>query len=231
MIESKLSVVRRWVGDSELWLNALLENASAISSIAAVVVMGSAVRDRGHRRSDFDLVILFKGKRPSLKPPLEVDIRMYRIEAVEEQVKAGHEVLGWAMKFGAALYDPQNAWELLRAKLADRIPLPSAIDASERARKSLESAREMLRIGDDSAADDLILAGVTQLVRERLIESRIFPASRPELPGQLRNISPDDPLAQILEDAIYAEVPPSELLSRLDGLRMSHPAPARLKGT
>jgi hypothetical protein len=76
----------------------------------------------------------------------------------------------------------------------------------------------MLGIGDDSAADDLILAGATQLVRERLIKSEVFPASRPELPGQLRTISPHNPLAQILEDAMYRDIAPSDLLDRIDAL-------------
>jgi hypothetical protein len=79
----------------------------------------------------------------------------------------------------------------------------------------------MLKIGDDSAADDLILAGLTQLVRARLIESRIFPASRPELPQQLRIISQQDPLAQILEDAMYGDFAPCDLLHRLDRFHRS----------
>jgi hypothetical protein len=215
MAENKLNVVRRWVGDSECWLKAFLENVRATPGIVCIVVMGSAVRDRGHRRSDFDLLILFRGKRLSLKPPLEVDIRMYPMGTAEENLAAGHEVLGWAMKFGTALYDPEGAWKLLRTKFGDRVPLPSASDAAKRATQSLLRAREMLGIGDESAADDLILAGVTQLVRARLIKSRIFPASRPELPHQLGTISPHDPLAQILEDAMFSEVAPADLLHRL----------------
>jgi hypothetical protein len=103
---------------------------------------------------------------------------MYPLETAEEHLAAGHEVLGWAMKFGEALNDPDKAWETLENKFRDRIRLPSARDATKRGRESLMRAREMLKIGDDSAADDLILAGLTQLVRARLIESRIFPASR-----------------------------------------------------
>ena len=63
----------------------------------------------------------------------------------------------------------------------------------------------MQEIGDESAADDLILASLTQLVRERLIRHGIFPASRPELPDQLRAIDCDDPLAQLLDDAMFGD--------------------------
>jgi hypothetical protein len=171
-----------------------------------------------HRRSDFDLAILFRGERPSIKAPIEVDIRMYPFESAEERLAEGHEIIGWAMKFGTALYDPESAWESLRIKFADRVPLPSASDAAERARQSLSRAREMLDVGDDSAADDLILAAATQLARERLIGSGVFPASRPELPGQLRAIRPRDPLAQILEDAMYGDFAPSDLRKRISAL-------------
>lgn len=219
MADNQLKVVRRWVGNSEDWVKRFLDEAHAVRSVVCVVAMGSAVRDRGHRRSDLDLLVLFRGKRPSLKPPLEVDIRLYPVETVEEHLAAGHEVLGWAMKFGTAIYDPEGAWELLQIKFGGRVQLPSATEATDRARKSLAQAREMLQIGDESAADDLILAGLTQLVRERLIQGHVFPSSRPELPSQLRAISPENPLAQILEDAMYAEVAPTELLRRLDKLQ------------
>src|SRR6266478_1612403 len=216
MTDKRLNVIRRWVGDSRRWIKAFLKDVQASSSILTVIAMGSAVRERGHRRSDLDLLVLFRGKRPSLRPPIEVDVRMHPLETAEEQLAAGHEVLGWAMKFGETLYDPDKAWETLENKFRDQVPLPSASEASKRARESLMRAREMLKIGDDSAADDLILAGLTQLVRGRLIKSRIYPASRPELPGQLRVISPGDPLAQMLEDAMYGDFTPLHLLRQLD---------------
>src|SRR5947209_9810615 len=59
MSHEGLGVVRRWVGDSHCWLTAFLE--SVPRSIVAAVVMGSAVRERGHRRSDFDLLMLVRG--------------------------------------------------------------------------------------------------------------------------------------------------------------------------
>src|SRR5438067_1387596 len=113
MAGNRLNVVRRWVGDSQRWLRAFLEDVQTSSSIVAVIAMGSAVRERGHRRSDLDLLVLFRGKRPQLKPPIEVDIRMYPLERAEEHLAAGHDVLGWAMKLGETLYDPDEAWETL----------------------------------------------------------------------------------------------------------------------
>ena len=74
----------------------------------------------------------------------------------------------------------------------------------------------MLQIGDESAADDLILAALTQFARKRLIENGVFPASRPELPDQLREIDQNDPVARLLYDAMYADPVPSDVI---DGLK------------
>lgn len=197
-------------------MKTFLKNVRPARSIVCLVAMGSAVRDRGHRRSDLDLLIIYGGKRPVMTLPVEVDLRMYAVDKAETQIAQGHEVLGWAMKFGIALYDPQKFWKSLRAKWRRRVPLPSASEAAGRARKSLARAREMVQVGDESATDDLVLGAATQLVRERLIQNGIFPASRPELPGQLEAIFPRDPLSQILDDAMHGDVSPSKLFRRLE---------------
>ena len=218
MRDNKLDAVRRWVGDSKRWLETFLTAAPKDHSIAAIIVVGSAVRDRGHRRSDFDLLVLYRGKRPAIEAPVEVDIRLYPIEAIKTQLAAGHEVICWAMKFGTALYDPQGEWESLKRSWGHRLPLPSADEAAKRGCRSLNTAKEMLSAGDDSAASDLILAALTQFVRARLIRHNVFPASRPELPDQLRMVCPSDALAQLLEDAMYQDVGPSELVDRMDAI-------------
>jgi hypothetical protein len=181
-------------------------------------VMGSAVRERGHRRSDFDLLILYRGKRPVIAAPIEVDIRWYPVEKAESLLAAGHEVVCWAMKFGVPLLDAEGQWECLKATWGDRIPLPSASEALDRGRRSLQKAKEMLDAGDDAAASDLLLAALTQFVRARLIDYKVFPASRPELPKQLLVACPFDPLAQLLEDAMYQDVDASELVKRLEAI-------------
>ena len=216
MLENQLSIVCRWAGESESWVTEFLFRATTIPSIKTIVIMGSAVRNVGHRRSDLDLLVLFCGKKPSLKPPLEVDIRMYAADAADKQIESGQEILCWAMKFGTPLYDPSQFWESLRYKHGGRIPLPSIEEALERAQYAMTRAREMLAAGDDSAADDLILAAVTQVVRVQLLKNGIFPASRPELPKQLEAISPHNPLSRILEDSMYSEISPAMLFERLD---------------
>lgn len=78
----------------------------------------------------------------------------------------------------------------------------------------------MLEVEDESAADDLLLAALTQFVRERLIRSGIFPASRPELPDQLREIDKDDPLAGLLEKAMEEESSLRDLMNALKTMQL-----------
>ena len=81
--------------------------------------------------------------------------------------------------------------------------MPSAADAEKRGKKSLRLARDMIDSGDDGAASDLLLAGITQFVRAALIQRGVFPASRPELPQQLRDVDPRNQLAELLDEAMF----------------------------
>jgi hypothetical protein len=127
----------------------------------------------------------------------------------------GHEILCWALKFGTPIYDLNDTWQSLQSSWSNRLPLPSAAEAKQRAELALNRADEMLAVEDESAADDLILAALTQFVRERLINYGVFPASRPELPSQLLEIDELDPLANLLQDAMYKEQSPQDLMKRL----------------
>jgi predicted nucleotidyltransferase len=211
-------LIRRWAGGAKPWLRAFLSDAASDNNIRSLVALGSAVRQRGHRRSDLDLLIVFSKDRPVLNPPLEVDVRLYEADAVERKLASGHEIIGWAMKFGRALHDKEHYWKTLYDKWKDRIPLPSPGEAAQRARRSLESARKMLEVGDESAAEDLILASATQFVRHRLIVRGVYPASRPELPSQLRSTIPDDPLSALLDDCMYGKRRASDLFHELTAL-------------
>lgn len=214
-IPATTDAIKRWVHASENWLSGYLKDVPA--SIVAIVAMGSAVRNRGHRRSDLDLLMLYEGTRPTIDAPPEIDVRSYPIALVEREIALGHEVICWAAKFGRPVYDPFDQWACLLANI-QAIPLPSEMEAIERGKRSLDRAKQMLGMGDLFAADDLVLAAATQMARAQLIRRGIFPASRPELPDQLQAADGRDPLASILNDAMFAACPPSELVQRLDGL-------------
>lgn len=219
MSDSKLAAVQRWIGDSEAWVRALLARDLGGEGIVTIVMMGSAIRNRGHRRSDVDLLVVYRGERPKLRPPVEVDIRYQPLAGLEAVAKTGHEIVTWALKFGVVLYDPENIWSALQLQLGSNLRLPDEKEARERARRSLRVCGEMISAGDEEAASDLILAALTQLVRAELISRGVFPASRPELPVQLKALDPTNQLAELLSDAMYSDRNPGELYTQVASLR------------
>jgi predicted nucleotidyltransferase len=212
---TSLESIRRWPGlKSKPWVENFLASAAKEKPIVAIIAIGSAIRPRGHRRSDLDLLVVYREEKPRLRAPIEVDIRYFSIDSVDKQIAEGNEIAGWAIRFGLALYDPDGFWEALRAKWLDALPLPSAEEAMQRVSRSLKVARDIVRAGDESAASDLVLAAITQVARARLIRHGIYPASRPELPSQLRDIA-EISLAELLDDALDKEISAVELIKRL----------------
>ncbi|HYO58244.1 nucleotidyltransferase domain-containing protein [Archangium sp.] len=214
-----LELVRRWPGlKSKPWVENLVARASEEKSIAAIIIIGSAIRPRGHRRSDLDLLVLYRGTKPKLRAPVGVDVRHYPVESADKLIAEGNELLGWAVRFGYALYDPAHEWGKLHNKWTNILPLPSADEARQRADRSLDVARDLLEAGDEAAASDLALAAITQIARARLIKKGVYPASRPELPLQLRDIT-ESTLADLLEDALYKDFSTADLLDRLNKVK------------
>ncbi|HEX2205484.1 MAG TPA: hypothetical protein VHG91_19390, partial [Longimicrobium sp.] len=118
-------------------------------------------------------------------PPLDVDVRGYERATVDEEIARGHEVLGWAVRFGVALWERDGFWSTLAERWRGRLPLPSAEAAEERAARAHRFSGELRAAGDEDAAREEWTTALTQRARARLIRAGVFPASRPELPEQL----------------------------------------------
>jgi hypothetical protein len=196
----------RWPStEARAWTLAFVADASSRAGILAVVAYGSAVREV-ESSADVDLLFVYEGDPPELDPPPgDVDLRGYASDDVEALLAGGHDVLGWALRFGVALWQRDGWWDDLAARWRDRLPLPSEGAADERARKALRISREMETAGDTDAAEEQRLVALTQQARAELIRAGVFPGSRPELPKQLRDIG-DAALARDLSDAIGRRV-------------------------
>jgi hypothetical protein len=196
----------RWPStEARAWTRAFVADASGRADILAIVAYGSAVREV-ESSADLDLLFVYEGDAPELDPPpVDVDLRGYASDDVEALLAGGHDVLGWALRFGMALWQRDGWWDGLAARWRDRLPLPSEGAADERARKALRISRELETAGDTDAAEEQRLVALTQRARAELIRAGVFPASRPELPKQLRDIG-DAALARDLSDAIERRV-------------------------
>src|SRR5207249_10733516 len=106
----------------------------------------------------------------------------------ERLIMEGQELLGWVVRFGKLICERKDYWTKLRQQWLDRMPFPSATVAEDRVKRAWRLSQELSEMGDEDAAQEQCLVALTQEARAHLIRRGVYPASRPELPGQLRAI-------------------------------------------
>jgi hypothetical protein len=190
--ESKIELceqVHRWpTSQSRTWTGTFLSSAQKDKNIMAVVAVGSAVRP-SVQSFDLDLVVICQEpSKMKAKPPIEIDLRAYAASRVDELIQSGNDLLGWTVKFGHVLFQRERFWDTVLKNWLERLPLPSADVASQRADDSYRRLSNVFELGDAEAAYEQALSYVTHLARAKLLEKRVYPASRPEIPRQLRAV-------------------------------------------
>ncbi len=195
-------IVLRWPTEkSKLWLSSFMEQVERDANVVAVIAVGSTIRS-DVKSEDLDLVVLCEDlNRFRYKAPIEVDLRTFAMSEVHENLSKGHPLLGWAAKFGEALFERDSIWTELTATWRASVPLPDPKLARQQADKVLEQYDVVREMGDEAAAAELHLSHLTLIARAVLSERGVYPASRPELVEQLRSIG-ESALASELEDAI-----------------------------
>lgn len=172
---------------SKKWTTSFLNLAKKDENIRAVVAVGSAVRS-AVSSVDLDFVVFcISPAQLTVKPPLEVDLRTYAADQVDSLLQSGNDLVGWSVKFGHVLFQRQGFWDRILESWRDGIPLPSADIASRRAEDAFRRFNSVLELGDADAAYEQAISYVTHLSRAALIKRHVYPASRPELPEQLRS--------------------------------------------
>lgn len=181
--------VLRWpTPRSREWAGAFLESAEHNPNILAIVAVGSAVRP-GVRSADVDFVVICRDLSAVHEdPPIEVDLRAYSAASIEDRMKAGHDMLGWALRFGRILFQRDRFWDRLADAWRHRLVLPPSKLARARASNAHRHLATVLQFGDADAAHEQALSYLTHLARAELLDRGIFPASRPELAQQLRDM-------------------------------------------
>jgi hypothetical protein len=195
-------VIRRWpTRGARDWLLAFLDRAARDPNVRAVVAVGSAVRsDVPSGALDIVARCLVR-RRLNERAPNEVDLRSFDIDHVEAGLERGEDLLTWSVRFGRPLLDRDGTWQRIVDRWGDRIPLPDPDVARDRAASARRRLDEMVRVGDEDVTIDLRVSLLTHLARAVLAEAGVYPASRPELSGQLRQVG-DSELADELEAAL-----------------------------
>ena len=201
--------LRRFVESTATWPSAVakewvvqfVQMAYDQPDIRAIVAFGSIVRDVSYS-VDVDLLFVGKLEIPEFTtPPLDVDLRAYCQSDVESLVAKGHDLLCWSIRFGTVIHEKNRYWKNLYKRWARRLPFPSAGTADERAERARRLLEDLRVIGDDDAVHEQLITMLTHLARAHLIRADVFPASRPELPRQLRSIG-EFAIASKLTDAL-----------------------------
>lgn len=221
--------ILRWPSEeAKAWTLAFVRSAPEDVNIWAVIAVGSSIRE-GVPSADLDLVVISEDNS-NLTPPIDVDLRTYHPREVKEFLSRGHDLLGWAVRFGVAVYDKGQYWEDLRSAWLPKLQLPSAETARERADRSAKYVQELREMGDEVAARENLISWLTHLARACLIEAKIAPLSRPELPGQLRMAGAHQ-LASCLDRALAGDVNVAELERQLRSLGApgEEPTPAEAR--
>ena len=213
--EPNINCVSRWPSqDARNWCIKFFNYVPSLSNIAAIIAIGSSIREVPHS-ADVDLLVIYHSKKPDLNnPPIDVDIHMYESLTLNELISNGHEALVWAIQLGCLVIEQNNYWTNLSAHWKSRVPFPSAEKAALRAAKSKKIYMELALLGDEDAKFEEYITMLTHLARERLLRAGVFLYSRPELPRQLKSIGENN-ISKELEDALIKR-------SKLYGQKFAH---------
>ena len=211
-----LGVVRRWPSaDARNWAISNLGCLASQPDTAAIVAIGSAVRAAYHSGSDVDFLVVADGEAaPASLRPIDVDLRTFRRCEIDHKIREGDDLLGWAIRFGRAIFDRNQFWANLCSQWARQLPFPSAEVSVARALRFERIARELVLMGDFEAALEQVTGMLTHWARASLLQAHVYPASRPELPMQLRRIG-QHRLAESLERTLRRRQLPAKVLDEL----------------
>lgn len=183
-----LEVIRRWpTANAKQWAHAFVAECAGDPNVLAIVAIGSAVRDVPSS-ANLDFVLVYRSAPLNLHSPIEVDLRQYASAEVKKLTVKGHDLLGWAVRMGEVVLERDNFWTDLSVKVRGNLPWPDATVARQRAEQAHTLLDYARTVGDHDAAAEQLVSYLTHVARSVLLDCDVYPASRPELPDQLRKV-------------------------------------------
>jgi hypothetical protein len=175
---------------------------AAQSGAEAFALTGSTARHCRTDVSDLDYHVV--GSRfKSNDLPGDVDVYFGNAERFWSKLRGGDDFVQWTLRFGCILMDQGVFRAGLRAIATEDI-WPDAGAKFARLPEMQDLASRLIGMGDRDAAQDQLRAAFTSLARGLLLERRVFPLARKELPDQLRHAMQPS-LADALELTIYRQ--------------------------
>jgi hypothetical protein len=160
---------------------------------------GSTARKRRTAISDLDYHVI--GKRPDVSDlPGDVDVVATSAARFRRRLIEGDDFVQWTLRCGCILYDAgamRNGVQLI----VEGGLWPSGQRKLDSLAMHRAEVERLIQMGDRSAAHEQLRAMLTTAARGLLLQARVFPLSRKELPAQLERAG-YVPLAQTLRHAI-----------------------------
>jgi hypothetical protein len=188
---------------------------------------GSTARKRRTAISDLDYHVI--GKRPDVSDlPGDVDVVATSAARFRSRLIEGDDYVQWTLRCGCILHDA--------GPMRSGVRLIVDMDLWPNGKRKLDSlamhraeAERLIQMGDQSAAHEQLRAMLTTAARGLLLQARIFPLAREELPAQLERVG-YVPLARALRHAIDRKLRMDEIkagLHCLNGRSASAVSPPR----
>ena len=166
----------------------------------AFALTGSTARNRRTEISDLDYHVV--GSRPRHDDLSgEVDAYAGDRDHFWAKLRGGDDVVQWTLRLGLVLFDNGIFRAGTKAMVTEDLWPDPGLQLS-RLPALGDLALRLIRMGDCDAAQDQVRAALTCGARALLLEKRVFPLARSELPHQLRLIRWPD-FAEALEASIY----------------------------
>lgn len=176
---------------------------------------GSTARKRRTAISDLDYHVI--GRRPDVSDlPGDVDVVATSAARLRSRLIEGDDFAQWTLRCGCILHDT--------GPMRDGVRLIVEMDLWPDAQRKLDSlgvhrseVERLIQMGDQGAAREQLRAMLTTAARGLLLQARVFPLARKELPAQLERAG-YGPLAQALRRVIHATPQLDELEAGLQVL-------------
>ena len=174
-----------------------------------VLLIGSVAREMQTPRSDVDVLVIAPTHLVRLSDSSETQVFLTTRARFLERLMEGDDFPHWVVRFGKVLSDKPQWWqEVLHNPAIHR--WPDWKRKRDQAGKRLSFASRLYESEDYDHAQEEYLLSVGHLARALLLKRRTFPLSRPELPGQLRELGYTD-LSNALDSLVSDSLDPTTL--------------------
>lgn len=168
----------------------------------SVILIGSVARSTQTSQSDLDLLVV--GEKPPVveRHPDRLHVQTLTTKQFADKLRSGDDFAGWCVRYGVPLLASSGWLQIVSSP--DAGTWPDWHKKVRHAARRLTLATTLLETDDIAAAAEEMLYAVSHTARAILLKAGVFPFSRPEMIGQLKETG-QERLAKLLQELSYEE--------------------------